>query len=258
MIRRISTRVVQGVARTLARRDLDLAVEGLAHVPRDGPVILATRHVHHLYDGVALLAALPRPVHVMVGLDWVRTTRLRRVMEAATALARWPVVLRSDALTVGPDGHPRNTGGAFRPEELPRYQLRAMRTALDLLAAGRVVAVFPEAYPNVDPGYTPKHALDDMLPFRPGFAAMADLAFRHRAMRVPIVPTGLHYRAGRRWSVALRFGAPLAPHGSRSRVIAEAEDRVAALSARRPSSRPTECRRRGARRAASPIPSRLG
>ena len=42
----------------------DLTVEGDDYLPRQGPLIVAARHYHHLYDGVALMATVPRPMHI--------------------------------------------------------------------------------------------------------------------------------------------------------------------------------------------------
>ena len=39
----------------LVMRRVDLQVEGLDHIPATGPVMIAARHYHHLYDGPALI-----------------------------------------------------------------------------------------------------------------------------------------------------------------------------------------------------------
>jgi putative membrane protein len=230
----VSTRVLRAAAAAIARRSLAVVVEGREHVPSSGPVLLVARHVHHLHDGVALLSVVARPLRIMVALDWVRSLAMRRVMETATGLARWPVVLRGDALVAGPDGHPRNTGGAYRHDETSGYHLRGMRAGFRLLEAGEALAIFPEAYPNVDPGWTPKRSLDELLPFRPGFASLATWARDRRKIDVPVVPTGLCFQrtAAARWAVTVRFGDPLAlgPRGTPAALIAETERRVAELS----------------------------
>jgi putative membrane protein len=233
MTRDVSTRALAAAARLIARRRLDLTVEGRERVPATGPLLIVARHVHHLHDGAALISVVPRPLRILVALDWIRDQATRRMMETATALARWPVVLRGDALAPGPDGHPRNTGGAYRRDEALAYQLRGMRTGLRLLAEGAALAIFPEAYPNVDPGWTPKRSLDELLPFRPGFASLAAMARDHRGLDVPIVPTGLQFRrtAGARWTVAVRFGEPLSLGSRRpADLVTEAQARVAELS----------------------------
>ena len=229
----VSTRALRAAAAVIACRRLAVVVEGREHVPTTGPVLIVARHVHHLHDGVALLTSVPRPLRIMVALDWVRRPAGRRLMEVATGLARWPVVLRGEALVHGPDGRPRNTGGAYRRAEAPAYHLRGMRSGLRLLTAGQALAIFPEGYPNIDPGWTPKCG-DEMLPFQPGFASLALMARDHRHLDVPIVPTGMQFRrsSASRWAVTVRFGQPmtLGARGTPAVVIAEAERRVAALS----------------------------
>ena len=34
---------------------------------------------------------------------------------------------------------------------------------------GRLLVIFPEGYPNIDPTYTTKIEPDEFLPFKPGF-----------------------------------------------------------------------------------------
>ena len=228
----IAQKTIRGVARRLVARALDVEPIGLRHVPTAGPVLLAARHVHHLHDGAALLALVPRTLHVLVALDWVQGAAMRRVMEVATRAARWPVVLRADALATGPDGRPRNGGSAYRLDEEPRYRLRALRDSLALLVGGAALLVFPEAYPGVDPRFTPKRDPDELLPFRPGFAALVALAAQRRGVDVPVVPVGLEYRPGPRLRLVVRFGRPLRP-GAQARqagFVGAVERTVAALS----------------------------
>ncbi|MDQ6921332.1 MAG: 1-acyl-sn-glycerol-3-phosphate acyltransferase [Candidatus Dormibacteraeota bacterium] len=181
---------------------------------------MAARHYHHLYDGCVLLAAAPRPVRLMVALDWVRGPWSRRGWEALCAWAEWPVVLRSERLSA--------SAGAFRPEEGRRYLRRAFEQALRVLADGKALAIFPEAYPNVDPRPTPKCG-DEMLPFRRGFASLALLAGRRLGVPVPVLPAGLAYQ-GR--SVRLTFGPPLPGEasGTEAALVAGVEAEVRRLS----------------------------
>jgi putative membrane protein len=234
----MAQRTIRAATRRLARRELDIVAEGVEHVPATGPVVIASRHVHHLYDGVALLDAIRRPLHVLVALDWARGRVERVAMEWATRLARWPALLRADALARGPDGRPRNGGSAFGADEVLRYQLRAIRDAAGLLLEGAALVVFPEGYPNVDPRWTPKRTLDELLPFRGGFASVIAQVWRRHRLEVPIVPVGLEYRPGPRWRVAVRCGAPLAmAPATRPEAMARVvEARVADLSSLAPDS----------------------
>src|SRR5579859_232000 len=192
-------------SRVIEKRHLQITVEGLEHVPRSGPLIIVARHYHHLYDGAVLMATLPRPVHILVALDLVQKRWLRRVMEWSCALARWPVVLRSERLSQT-DGA---GASAYAASEGRRYLRHAVVDAIGLLRQGKSLLIFPEAYPNIDPTYTPKQDADAFLPFRPGFVKLAELAEHHGHTQVAIVPAGLTYTPNGRWQVTLRFASPL-------------------------------------------------
>ena len=180
-------------------------VEGIENVPRTGPVLLAARHYHHLLDGAVLVRYLPRPVHVVVALDWTADAKQRRWMERACAWAQWPVILR-----------PATTGthGGYAFGEAGRYLRSGLRDAAQLLCEERVVAVFPEGYPAVEPAASaavphPRDA-DGFLPFASGFRTIAHIARRAGAPDVAVVPVGFRYeRLGRKWRITARFGAPL-------------------------------------------------
>lgn len=224
----IGSRVIAIGAKGLAARKIDLAVEGAQHLPAHGAVLIASRHFHHLYDGCALIATSPRPLHIMAGLDWVQGGMGRRIMEAACRMVRWPIVLRDEGFLARPEE------SAFDPAESRRYLHRAVRESVDLLRAGEALVVFPEAFPNIDPTYTPKTDSDGFLSFRQGFVRLAELAQRDGVTRVPIVPAGFAYEplANDRWRVTLRFGAPitLTDASDRARVARAVEDQVRILS----------------------------
>lgn len=234
-------------ARILAAARLDLRVEGVSRLPSKGPALLAVRHVHHLWDGVALLTASPRPLHLLVGLDWIGSRTARRAMEALTWAAEWPVVVREEGLDPRARTRAAGPASAFRAGERQPYLRRALRQVLTLLAEGRVVAVFPQGFPLVDPHLTVASKAS-FLPFRPGLARFAAAATRRLGREVPMLPVGLAYEEasgrsglaaperepgpslrrradrapGRRlpWAVErpvvwVRFGAPLAPEERR-------------------------------------------
>jgi 1-acyl-sn-glycerol-3-phosphate acyltransferase len=203
----------------LARRDLDLQISGQDYLPPDGPVIIAARHYHHLYDGVAMHIAVPYPVKILVGLDWVGNPIGKRAMAALCKAAGWPVVHRAD---------PRNPGSDADRIAILR---QGMNDALASLEAGHALLIFPEGFPVIDPGYTPKKDGKEFLPFEPGVTRIATLAAA-RGLDVPIVPAGFHYRRDDRWHVILRFGEPLhvRNRAEAPSVLAELETRVIALS----------------------------
>lgn len=225
---------IRTAAKALVGRRLDLRVEGLEHVPFDGPVIIAARHFHHLYDGCAILASVPRPVHILVALDWLQNRAGRIALEKACHAAGWPVVLRPDGRS-GIDV--LAAARAFRS---------AAKESVALLAAGKALLVFPEGYPNIDPGYTPKQDEAAFLPFQPGVVRLASLATT-RGFAVPIVPAGFTYHRGKRWRVTLRFGErfALADYGNEAELLRSLETRVRLLSgvdapASRPGGRATD------------------
>jgi putative membrane protein len=223
-LERGATGFLHAGAQALAARRLDLWVEGVEHLPRQGPLLIASRHAHHLYDGCMLLAVVPRPLHLLVALDWVATRRDRRVMEWACHTAQWPVVLRAERLQ--PRGH-----SAYGGADAGRYLRHAVRDAVTLLRAGRALAIFPEAYPTVDP-HAPPQAGDAVRPFRSGFIRIVEMAQRDGRTRVPIVPAGVSYRPGRRWQATLRFAPQLSVDGraERARVVQAVEEQVRLLS----------------------------
>ncbi len=205
----------------LAARRIDLSVEGLERLPASGPAVIAARHFHHFYDGCALMAVAPRPLKILVTLDWLNNAAGLQFMRAACQLARWPVVVRS--------GAQMRRGGATGST---RQLLAATRQGVDLLRAGQLLLVFPEGYPNVDPSYTPKTGDDAFLPFQPGFLRFVAMAERDGVTRVPIVPAGLEYQRGNRWRVMIRFGRPvtLCPAVSGRDQVAAIEEQVRNLS----------------------------
>ena len=206
--------------------------EGLDHVPRTGPMILAARHYHHLFDPVGFLRVFPREIHGVVTLDWASTPRVRRAMELATHYARFPVVLRKEMLVPGADGRCLNPNSAFRADEIQVYNERCFRESVELLCEGRALGIFPEGYPNVDPHYTLKTRPDEFLPFRSGFARIAEAAAARLGRPIPVVPAGTAFVPGRRWKATFRFGVPIdAPHpGGVRALVAVVEEQVKKLS----------------------------
>jgi putative membrane protein len=177
-----------------------LRIEGLEHIPATGPVMLVARHFHHLLDGSILVRSINRPIHIVVGLDWTKDRGERRWMERACRAAGYPIVLRTPTLGLR-DG--------FAGDELLRYTRGAMKQTVELLRAGRVVLVFPEGYPNVDPAFTQKDGDDDFLPFADGYRRMVAAAERDGTTRVAVIPVGFVYERGERWSVTARIGEPM-------------------------------------------------
>jgi uncharacterized membrane protein/1-acyl-sn-glycerol-3-phosphate acyltransferase len=200
-VRRVSRGVMTTGARMFLARDARLTVDGLRNVPESGPVLLLSRHYHHLLDGCALQVTLPRPMHVVVAIDWAKPGWQRRLLEFACRAAGWPVVVRPDS----------PGAGSFSSSERSRYLRSAFRESVTTLAEGRILTVFPEGYPAIDPHRSDESRPDTFLPFDPGFASIARAAERRSGLRIPLVPVGLDYAKDERgiWEIQLRFGAPV-------------------------------------------------
>jgi len=232
LLDRIACRTIRLGARALAAGRVEMAVTGLDHIPTGGPVLLVARHYHHLFDGVVLLVSMPRPIHILVTLDWAKNSYARRLMTLATTMARWPVVLRSDALRTRIIRDRTWKGKIITAAAIRRYQYSALSDSVALLAAGRLLVVFPEGYPNIDSHYTPKTRPEEFLPFKAGFATIAAAAEKRLGARVPIVPSGFRYTKHNRWTARLNIGAAvyLEDFASRQLLVSYMAQRVAELS----------------------------
>jgi putative membrane protein len=220
------------IARALAAGRLQTIASGVEHVPKEGPTLLVARHYHHLFDGLALYAAVPRQLHILVTLDWAKNTPVRLFMECATKWGRWPIILRIDALTSNLNASGSRRRSLFSLTDVARYQRRAMRQSVELLVEGRVLAVFAEGYPNIDPTYTPKTKPDEFLPFKSGFAAIAAAAEKRLGTSIPIIPVGLRYTEDEPWIAHINFGVAIFTKNfsSRDLLVKHLEQQVRILS----------------------------
>jgi putative membrane protein len=193
----------QAISRWGLRTQTDgVTVSGLEHVPAAGPVLLVARHYHHLLDGSVLVENVPRPIHIVVGLDWAPNRIVRGLMELACRLADYPIVLRPRTIANAP---------AYAREEVVRYTRAALRDTTRLLSAGCVLLLFPEGYPTIDPSGSQKRDDDEFLPFAAGLSGIVTRALRAGVRDLAIVPVGFAYqrRPANRWRIAARIGAPL-------------------------------------------------
>ena len=218
----------------LFRVQARVSVEGQEYIPRSGPVLIAARHFHYLYDGYALVRVVPRRLHTIVALDWLRMQGLRLLIELGCGLADWPVVLRGAEMK----RHSTQERWVYQPLEGRRYLRRVMQSTARLLRAGEVLVIFPEGYPNIDPHPTPKRDLEAFLPFQMGFVKMAERAQKDGRTRVALVPAGLVYTRIRSkiWRVHVHFGPPLFldDFASASQALRAIEERVHMLSSALP------------------------
>jgi uncharacterized membrane protein len=232
VFKRISVLVLHKGSWVIARRKVKLEVEGLENVPRTGPVLIVARHFHHLYDGCVLMRAVPRRLHIFVALDWVQKRWLRSVMEWACTMADWPIVLRAEQLSENTAQHSKTASSAYSFKETLLYLRHATEDSLRLLRNGEVLVVFPEAYPDIEPHSATMDETRTLLPFRPGFARLVEMAERDERTKIAIVPAGLSYVQNGRWHVTLRFGPALSRSNYNDNVhlVQDVEKRVRELS----------------------------
>ena len=217
MIATAAWRSMRAASKAAIAKDAELHISGADQLPAAGPVLLVARHYHHLYDGAAILATIPREVRVLVGLDWVERPAALLGMQKACRAAGWPVVYRD------PGDRPRSMW-------LPALR-SALRESVALLADGKILLVFPEGYPTIDPHGSKKSSDDEFLPFQPGFARIAIDSWR-QGIETRIVPLGFRYRHPGKWVIEMRFGAPLPPamNASANDITAIVERQVIDLS----------------------------
>ena len=197
-------KAMRAIAAILAAGRLKTQATGMGNVPAQGPALIVARHYHHLYDGLALFAAMPRQFHIVVAIDWVKNRRVQWFMQTVNWIARWPTLLRADAVA-----RCNYSTGLFSRADVARYRRSALGDAAELLVQNRVVVIFPEGYPNIDPNYTPKKNLDEFLPFKPGFLEILGAAEKKTNRAIPIIPAGLRYRPGACWEAFLKLGEPV-------------------------------------------------
>lgn len=191
----------------LSIRPRELTAHGIRHVPASGPVVLAVRHYHHLLDGLGLLAQVGRPLHVMIGLDWISTRAARWFLEGLAQCCAWPVTLRNAEDRFGETGPDESRPSAYGEDEIQPYQQRAYRQCVNLLRDGRAVAIFPEGYPVIDPHTVRKPRTETLAPFKSGFARVAVTAARRHGRPVWVVPVGIRSNGHDDRKLAFVYGA---------------------------------------------------
>jgi 1-acyl-sn-glycerol-3-phosphate acyltransferase len=176
-----------------------LSVQGLEHLPAQGPAIICPKHQR--WEDIPLIGmALPPPLHYIAKVELFRQPVVRDILGA------W--------------------GGVPVDRQRPRATLSSFKKLLPLLAQGAYIVLFPEGTyvsGRVGPG---KHRLIQLF---------LKLQGQNGLGLLPFVPVGLSYRprgregggGGRGWDVEVNVGPPLsAPHPR------QAPELTAALMAR--------------------------
>lgn len=194
-------RIARAVLVPLSRVMFRPVVEGLDHVPGDGPVILAANHVSFLDSFIIPLMA-PRPVAFLAKAEYFTGTGLRGLLSRTTLTA-------VNAIPV-----PR---GAHRAAQA------SLEAALIVLKDGQAFGIHPEG----------SRSRDGRL-YR-GRTGVAWLALASGAPVVPVAVIGtdrvqpVGARLPRPGRVTVRFGEPIRfgpPSGSAGRARREATDQI--------------------------------
>jgi 1-acyl-sn-glycerol-3-phosphate acyltransferase len=153
----------------------DFRVEGLERVPRQGPLIVASNHLHFC-DPPLLGGVLPRYVRFMA---------------------------KQEAFNV-PWGVVSTTYGAF-PVKRGQMDRQALRQAERILAGGGVVGMFPEGHRGHGEGLLPGFDGVALIARRGGVPILP----------VGIAGTEVVFKSRPRWPIVVRIGEPFQARSGR-------------------------------------------
>jgi glycerol-3-phosphate O-acyltransferase / dihydroxyacetone phosphate acyltransferase len=196
------SRLARLLVRVFFRR---IDVEGAERMPADGPLVLVANHVNGLVDGLVLMAVLPRYPRFLGKATLYRILPLAPFLHLAGVV---PVHRAKDAEGASGRAVTRNDA--------------AFRTSRELLAAGGLVALFPEGI---------SHDEAKLQPLRTGAARIAlGATFDDSVAGVTTQAAGLIYadKARFRSHALVRIGPP---EGVEQREQAYEADPVAAVRA---------------------------
>ena len=182
---KLSARIAVAIFKVLYRLLLRWSVTGTENVPAEGACILIANHVH-LADPVLLMLAFPRHITFLAKEELFRNPLVGKVMR---------------------------DGGMFPVARAGSLQQKrdVMRKAEELLADGRVLAVFPEGQ---------RSSTGNLQNARPGAAV---LALHSGAPLVPVAIAGTEQLKGPWWvfrrpRVTVTIGIPFQLHTAETRL----------------------------------------
>lgn len=159
-----------------------IEITGKGRIPKTGPVIIVAKHSNSLVDGGFITTYLPR---------------MPRMLAASTIWDHKPLVPLLTAAGVIP---------LFRWQDERENSSRnrqAFAATWDLLAAGGVLALFPEGISHNDPF---------IKPMKSGTARIVLEAEQHRGpLNTTIIPVGLNFEAKSKFRsrILMQIGEPL-------------------------------------------------
>jgi 1-acyl-sn-glycerol-3-phosphate acyltransferase len=192
-----------------------LEVDGLAHVPARGPLLLVANHHNALVDALLILATIPRRIVPIAKAPLFAHPVLGLLLRAVGTI---PVARRQDA---PPGGEPPN----------PARNAAMFDRARAALAGGVAVLIFPEGVSQPEPV---------LMPLRTGAARLllgfaADPPAGAEAALPVLLPIGLVYEdpaTFRGGEARVRVGPPIATGDLVELASAAPEAAVRALTAR--------------------------
>jgi 1-acyl-sn-glycerol-3-phosphate acyltransferase len=144
----------------------EIEVVGLENVPSTGPFLLVSNHGNALVDAMLLYGFVPRSIRFLAKSTLWDHPVARYLVRLGGAI---PVYRRQDI-----DADTRQNAGTFA-------------RAQEVLAAGSVIAIFPEGTSHDEP---------DLLPLKTGVARIAlEAQERFGPLGLRVVPVGLNFEA---------------------------------------------------------------
>jgi 1-acyl-sn-glycerol-3-phosphate acyltransferase len=169
-------RVLRRALPTVVMPYFKVEIDGLEHIPRRGPAIIACNHLSFI-DSVVLALALPRPLYFLGKSDYWESAR-----------TRW-LVAGAGVVPVYRDGGDRGEG--------------SLRAGIELLRGGNLLGIYPEGTRSPDGrlyrGKTGpvRMALEAGAPIIPAGIVGSDIAMPQDRRMI------------RREPITLRFGRPV-------------------------------------------------
>lgn len=140
-----------------------MEMDGLEHLPSEGPVLLCANHPSALVDAAVIQAACRRPIHPLARSGLFRNPLLRPLLAIMQAV---PVYRRGD------------------PGADPARNVDSFERCYRMFAAGEVLLIFPEGASHHQPR---------LLAMKTGAARLALGALERNGSAPAVVPIGLNF-----------------------------------------------------------------